>query len=294
MKRPVFLLIFIFSLSAHAAEVTLQACASAEVTSESSPGAIQLNSGVSGTNEACIDMNLKSPVAVDEFSEVFFNRSEEQTRIFMWGGCNVSQIEVAYTIEFRWNYSIQISTEGDETATANISYDLAEQDYTEGSGSFVQAFNQSLPAQVCVDGFPFELTVSAQVSRENSGWRLRNDQGVNGLFYDPEKPGHGFDVNVNKEGITIFYYGHTSDGKRLWLISEPLTQDIEYYDSLVLDMFELTGGTFGDPVPVETKWGVLTFELFDCDSGYAVLEGVDGKVQMNLARLAGLSGGSCD
>lgn len=295
-KKLAFLFLFLIPLSTYGGEVTVQACASAVVTSESSPGAVRFSSGIGGTGESCIDLNLKSPAETSEYYGPFYNKSDKQTLYFDWGGCNLSPSEVSYTMEHRLNYSIQISTEGDETASAHISYDVADQDFTQGTGSHVVEYSGVLPANVCADGIPVLLIASANVAREYDGWdfRLRNEQGVNGLFYDPGNPGHGFDFNVNKEGMTVFYYGHTSDGERLWLISEALNQKIDYYQPLTFNMFEIAEGSLGSPVPVETLWGTLTVTLDDCDSGFAELQGIDGTIGMSFQRLAGLSDLGCN
>ena len=124
-----------------------------------------------------------------------------------------------------------------------------------------------------------------------SEWQ--NQMAFNGLFYDPANPGHGFDFNVHETGFTVYYYGHTSSGERLWLVSGLYIGDIEFDVRLELEMFEINTGVFGSPVEPATSWGTITITLTDCDSGYASFSGVDGHLEMDLVRLVGLAGMDC-
>jgi hypothetical protein len=76
---------------------------------------------------------------------------------------------------------------------------------------------------------------------------LTNLLGLNGLFYDPEKSGHGFNFVAHRLGLTIYDYGHTADGERLWLVSETQANDVQYDQPFTLEMFEVVSGTFGQP-----------------------------------------------
>ena len=122
---------------------------------------------------------------------------------------------------------------------------------------------------------------------------LQNQMALNGLFYDPENSGHGFDFNVHETGLTVYYYGHTSSGERLWLISDLHVEAIEFNVSFELEMFEIVTGVFGSPVEPATPWGAITITMTDCDSGRASFSGIDGNIEMNLVRLVGLAGMDC-
>jgi len=122
---------------------------------------------------------------------------------------------------------------------------------------------------------------------------LKNQLAVNGVFFDPGNPGHGFDFNMTEYGLIIYYYGHTIDGERLWLISSVSAASIAYNSPVTLTMSEVAYGTFNNPVQLETSWGSLTFTFTDCDNGVAVLDGIDGRFEMNFTRGAGLKDISC-
>lgn len=122
---------------------------------------------------------------------------------------------------------------------------------------------------------------------------LQNQVALNGLFYDAANPGHGFDINVHEAGVTVFYYGHTSNGERLWLISDLYVADFRFDVPFEMDMFEVVEGVFGSPVQPSAFWGTITITMTDCDSGHASLSGIDGDIEMDLVRLVGLSGMDC-
>lgn len=123
---------------------------------------------------------------------------------------------------------------------------------------------------------------------------LVNDPGVNGLFYDPNNPGHGFNFVAHDLGLTVYYYGHTATGERLWLVSEMHEEDLEFNVPFELEMAEVVAGGFGLPQLPPTSWGTITFNLADCDTGHASFSGVDGAMEMDLIRLTAIPGISCN
>jgi hypothetical protein len=119
------------------------------------------------------------------------------------------------------------------------------------------------------------------------------DPALNGLFYDPENPGHGFDFNVHAIGTTIYYYGHTADGERLWLISGLLESEFRSGSPVSMDLYEVIEGNFGVPSGIATLWGTLELDMSSCHRGSAALTSTDGRFTMELARLVGLAGYEC-
>ena len=122
---------------------------------------------------------------------------------------------------------------------------------------------------------------------------LINDLGVNGMFYDPNNPGHGFNFVAHALGLTVFYYGHTASGERLWLISDIFAGDLEYDTPIELEMLEVLSGEFGQPQLATTAWGTITVELADCDTGHASFTGIDGSLEVDFIRLSGMPGIRC-
>ena len=123
---------------------------------------------------------------------------------------------------------------------------------------------------------------------------LDNDFGMNGLFIDTTSDGNGFNFVVHEFGLTIFYYGHTASGERLWLISQLFAEDLEFNMPYVLNMFELVNGVFGQSSTGETLWGTFGFTLTNCDSGNGTLTGVDGSAGFGFVRFAGQHGSACN
>lgn len=122
---------------------------------------------------------------------------------------------------------------------------------------------------------------------------LSRDIGMNGQFFDDNNPGHGFDFNVQELGFTVFYYGHTNNGERLWLVSETISENLKFDEPYELEMYEVINGVFGRPVHDETSWGTIIITLTGCDSGHASFNGLDGRLEMDLTRLTSLPGIDC-
>jgi hypothetical protein len=122
---------------------------------------------------------------------------------------------------------------------------------------------------------------------------LTNDLGMNGLFYDPNNPGHGFNFILHSNGFTAYYYGHTAEGERLWLMSETLGNDLEFDVAYELEMYEVLSGVFGQPQLPATTWGTVTLLLADCDTGQASFDGLDGFLEMDFVRLTAMPGIYC-
>jgi hypothetical protein len=137
-------------------------------------------------------------------------------------------------------------------------------------------------------GYRFE-----DVVQPPSAGALTNHAGLNGLFYDPAKPGHGFNFAVHNLGLTVYYFGHTANGERVWLVSKNHTGDIEFNTPIELRMYEVITGTYGHPQLPATSWGSATIELADCDTGHAALDGVDGALEIDFIRLSAMPGIGC-
>jgi len=123
---------------------------------------------------------------------------------------------------------------------------------------------------------------------------VNND--VNGLWYDADLEGEGFNVITGEGGTIVFYYGSSATGQRLWLISDLLVGPITIGQDQEIVMYESTGGSFDMPVASArglSKWGTLTMNFDDCDSGTVMLSGVDGDKTSHLTKLAAVPGTGC-
>jgi hypothetical protein len=267
-----------------AAEVSVTACASATVTQTTIP---QL---ISGFPEECITLNASLEEGEDGSYKA---QSESKTLDFTFGGCNNLDWDTAYTMEHRWRYSIETIAGSGERATAFVTYSLSPVRFTEGAEEFVETVSGEVKPTFCEDR-SLQLSAGFNIATGLDSSTLINRQDTNGIFHDPDNPGHGFDFNVHNQGFVVYYYGHTSDGERLWLISENITTDLAYGQPFDLLMYEVTDGVFGQPLLPETEWGTVSITLYDCDNGHADLDGQDGQVSMDLARLARSGDSSCE
>ena len=267
-----------------AAEVSITACASATITQTTIP---QL---INGFPEECIV--LTSTLEANEDGS-YKAQSESKTLDFAFGGCNILDMNTAYTMEHRWRYSITTSAGPGESATAFVTYDLSPVRYTEGQGEFVETVSGTVKPTLCEDFF-LQLSAGFSIATGLDSSTFENHQHASGIFYDPDNPGHGFDVNAHSQGLTVFYYGHSADGERLWLISETFTENIEYGQSYDLLMYEVADGVFGQPEFPGIEWGTISITLFDCDNGHADFDGNDGQLSMDFARLVRSADSSCE
>lgn len=284
MRYVFFLITFVYCSGLAAAEVTVTACASATVTQTTIPQLIE------GFPEECID--LSSSLEPNEDGS-FESQKESKTLEFAFGGCASLGRDTAYTMEHRWRYSITTSAGPGERATAFVTYDLSPERYTEGHGEFVETVSGVVEPGLCEEGL-LHLSAGFEISTGLDSSTLVYHEDFNGLFHDPDSPGQGFDFNAHEQGLIVYYYGHTADGDRLWLISDVITEKLEFGRTFDLLMYEVTDGIFGHPEFSPSEWGRIMITLTDCDNGHAEFDGKDGQQSMRLARLTGLGDSSCE
>lgn len=133
---------------------------------------------------------------------------------------------------------------------------------------------------------PYQLVVSFLASGGGASSLVSNPAGLTGLFFDEATPGQGFNIIYGNAGITVFFYGHTAGGQRLWLISDTVSLSPRYSQAITLQMSEITAGQFGNPNPNSLMgWGTLRLTFLSCDQAQARLDGSDGNLQLSLTRL---------
>lgn len=135
----------------------------------------------------------------------------------------------------------------------------------------------------------FQLTRLAGTACDNR----HPNQWISGSWYDPERSGEGFVVEVIEVGRgVVYWFTHAPDdsGAQAWMTG------IGNFDGNTLQIENLvqpTGARFGadfDPGDVErVPWGTLTMEFFDEDSGHVLWDSVVpefGSGEHPLTRLA--------
>ncbi len=123
-----------------------------------------------------------------------------------------------------------------------------------------------------------------------------SNNAFNGLWYDPALDGEGYNIVTAAAGTVIYFYGSDRGGRRLWLVSELITEPFMTGAPTSIVMYESTGGVFAAPVPSRrglAPWGALDLEFDDCNTGVSRLVGSDGDKTSQLIKLAGVPGSNC-
>ncbi len=95
----------------------------------------------------------------------------------------------------------------------------------------------------------------------------------------------------------VYFYGSTTTGERLWLLSDVFSGSLSFEEVVEITMFEATSGDFLAPVPSAeslTPWGVLRMQSDDCANGVFELDGADGVKVSNVQQLVGIDGAVCN
>ncbi|MPV86027.1 DVUA0089 family protein [Ostreibacterium oceani] len=123
-----------------------------------------------------------------------------------------------------------------------------------------------------------------------------------GVWYEPERPGDGFNFVKTNAGLFFYFYGYKASNasEPLWLLSGAGPKNIRKGTSYTMDVFSSyanNGGRFGAP-PVASDngispWGTATVTFNDCNTAQVTLTGTDGTASFNLDRLASVEGLRC-
>ncbi|MGD8359670.1 MAG: DNRLRE domain-containing protein [Lysobacterales bacterium] len=117
-----------------------------------------------------------------------------------------------------------------------------------------------------------------------------------GLWYDPSLDGEGYILYKTPYGWLVYYFGYSSDGNFLWLVSDVVTLDqLLYGEPFELPMMVGEPGTFGQPTPSNElqPWGTLSITFNSCTTGEFVLDGADGMKTSNVVKLVGVEDTVC-
>jgi hypothetical protein len=119
-------------------------------------------------------------------------------------------------------------------------------------------------------------------------------EALSGAWYDPATDGEGYFLLVTDIGMVVTWYGYDTQGRRLWLLSEPLTGEIELGVAINLTVMRGGGGVFAHPMNAVEPWGTLSLRFEDCTHATASLAGVDGRHTAQLVQLVAIKGlGNC-
>ncbi len=120
----------------------------------------------------------------------------------------------------------------------------------------------------------------------------RPEQWLSGAWYDPERDGEGFVVEVNEDGLgVVYWFTHTPDGsgEQAWMMGDGEIEptiigtpppDLPVFTLTVDNMVRPTGTRFGaDFEPddiVWEDWGSLAIDFFRQGTGHVYFDSNDG------------------
>jgi cytochrome c553 len=126
---------------------------------------------------------------------------------------------------------------------------------------------------------------------------IRDVRALSGNWYEPASSGQGFTLSVLQgDVIVVTFYGHRNDGSNLFLVGNTVKQP-RYGEVFSIPLLAVEGGRFGGFNPADIRrppWGRLDLRFLDCRRAEAVLDGRDGRQQLQLIQLTPLPGLSCD
>lgn len=126
---------------------------------------------------------------------------------------------------------------------------------------------------------------------------LSESRQVTGSWYEPSTSGQGFVVHqLSDSGFVIYFYGFSESGAPLWLTGTSDSQ-VQFGEALQVELLHVTGGAWGAFEPEDvtrTPWGTMTMTFDDCESGEAIVDGVDGIEALELTKLAEAFGLPCE
>lgn len=100
-----------------------------------------------------------------------------------------------------------------------------------------------------------------------------DNQWISGLWFDPERSGEGFVVEVIEDGRGLVYwftYSPDDSGNQAWMMGDG---EFEGSTLHIENLIQPVGATYGedfDPADVDRlPWGSLTLEFIDNESGHA-------------------------
>jgi hypothetical protein len=118
-----------------------------------------------------------------------------------------------------------------------------------------------------------------------------------GPWFDPASDGEGILIFQTPAGWLIYYFGYSADMERLWMASNLLNiENLQFGQVYEFNLLVGEPGTFNIPTPPSALvvWGTLQAVFTDCTHGVFTMNGMDGQKVMNVVKLIGIDGTSCD
>lgn len=150
----------------------------------------------------------------------------------------------------------------------------------------------------CYNCGPYRLITRGTLSGAPVSAPFTMTPGVSGNWYNPDQPGHGFQIEVLPGGVvTAFWFVFDNTGKPVWLNGVGTING----DRVTMNMSHFIGGHF-PPHFVSSElnpqsWGTLTLVFSSCDTAQANWlasePGFTVSGSLSLKRLTRISGVTC-
>jgi hypothetical protein len=117
-----------------------------------------------------------------------------------------------------------------------------------------------------------------------------------GPWFDPDLDGEGYLVFQTPAGWLFYYFGYSSEGTFLWLVSElVILEDLVPGVSFELPMLIGEPGSFTEPTPSTglKAYGTLSVMFDTCTTGQFILDGQDGLKTSRVIKIVGVDGTLC-
>jgi len=117
-----------------------------------------------------------------------------------------------------------------------------------------------------------------------------------GPWFDPSLDGEGYLVFQTPAGWLIYYFGYSSEGTFLWLVSDlVMLEDLVPGKPFDLRMLIGEPGTWTSPTPSTglKTYGTLSVAFDTCTTGQFVLKGLEPDKTSNVIKIVGVDGTIC-
>jgi len=136
----------------------------------------------------------------------------------------------------------------------------------------------------------FRPVLEVNFSRTGTGFDY------SGPWFDPGLDGEGYLVFQTSEGWLFYYFGYSTEGTFLWLVSE-LVKLADLVPGVPFEIPMLIGvpGTFTAPTPSSEleSYGKLSVTFDTCTAGQFILDGQDGVKTSDVIKIVGVDGTDC-
>ena len=95
---------------------------------------------------------------------------------------------------------------------------------------------------------------------------VKIDRHMTGSWYNPAQDGHGFNIEVINENLSVFYwYVYNPDGTPTWLVGTGTHEEEGKINGIAYHNTGMRWGVFDPLERTQERWGVVTIDFIDCN-----------------------------